>query len=339
MAAGADPARRPARVLAGRPRRARAPASARARRRHLRRRGVGRGRPPTGSRRCASAGCRRCPGSRRSRSSSCIACVTGGRPAGPLALLARDRRSSSSPRPPSACTGCPRTARRRQRWTPASSPRRARRARVPRALLGDRGRRARRCRGRSSTSSPSASPSTPPTAAGSTGPSSTIRPGGFGTPSVAVEVGDARAVPARGRAARLRRGRAGRARLAARGADLSAAATDGARGRSRPRRRWSCSSWSSASSAHSLGLISEAAHSGTDLVAALLTFLALGVAGRPADLSHQYGHGKAEHLAALAEASFLSLASVLIGARAIDRLIHLAPLGRAHGTRTSSSRS
>ena len=44
---------------------------------------------------------------------------------------------------------------------------------------------------------------------------------------------------------------------------------------------------------------------GTDLVAALLTFLALGVAGRPADVSHQYGHGKAEHLAALAEASFL----------------------------------
>lgn len=74
-------------------------------------------------------------------------------------------------------------------------------------------------------------------------------------------------------------------------------------------------------SAHSLGLISEAAHSGTDLVAALLTFLALGVAGRPADLSHQYGHGKAEHLAALAEASFLCLVSLLIAARSVDRLI------------------
>ena len=41
----------------------------------------------------------------------------------------------------------------------------------------------------------------------------------------------------------------------------------------------------------SLGLISEAIHSGTDLVAALLTFFALGVAGRPADPSHPYGHG------------------------------------------------
>lgn len=72
--------------------------------------------------------------------------------------------------------------------------------------------------------------------------------------------------------------------------------------------------------AHSLGLVSEAVHSGTDLVAALLSYLAIGVAGRPADLSHQYGHGKAEHLAALAEGAFLCLASVLIGVRALERL-------------------
>src|SRR5579862_3197394 len=71
---------------------------------------------------------------------------------------------------------------------------------------------------------------------------------------------------------------------------------------------------------HSLGLLSEAAHSGTDLVAALLTCFAVGVAGRPADPSHQYGHGKAEHLAALAEAAFLAVASVFIGVRAIERL-------------------
>jgi cation diffusion facilitator family transporter len=70
----------------------------------------------------------------------------------------------------------------------------------------------------------------------------------------------------------------------------------------------------------SLGLVSEAVHSGTDLVAALLTLLAIGVAVRPADRSHQFGHGKAEHLAALAEASFLVLASLFISARAIERL-------------------
>ena len=70
----------------------------------------------------------------------------------------------------------------------------------------------------------------------------------------------------------------------------------------------------------SLGLLSEAAHSGTDLVAALLTFFAVGVAGRPADTGHQYGHGKAEHLSALAEATILVALSVVIVWRAIERL-------------------
>src|SRR5580693_8181011 len=76
---------------------------------------------------------------------------------------------------------------------------------------------------------------------------------------------------------------------------------------------------------HSLGLVSEAVHSGTDLVAALLTFFALGVSGRPADRGHQYGHGKAEHLAALAEASFLSLVSVVIAVRASETLLGSRP--------------
>jgi len=71
----------------------------------------------------------------------------------------------------------------------------------------------------------------------------------------------------------------------------------------------------------SLGLLSEALHSGTDLVAALLTYFAVRVAARPADVAHQYGHGKAEHLAALAEASFLVLASLFISGRAVERLV------------------
>jgi cation diffusion facilitator family transporter len=70
----------------------------------------------------------------------------------------------------------------------------------------------------------------------------------------------------------------------------------------------------------SLGLVSEAVHSGTDLIAALLTFFAVGVAVRPADTGHQYGHGKAEHLSALAEGTILVLASLLIIWRAIMRL-------------------
>ena len=67
----------------------------------------------------------------------------------------------------------------------------------------------------------------------------------------------------------------------------------------------------------SLALVSEAVHSGTDLVAALLTFFAVGVSGRPADRGHQYGHGKAEHLAALAEAGILVLASLYISYRSL----------------------
>jgi cation diffusion facilitator family transporter len=76
---------------------------------------------------------------------------------------------------------------------------------------------------------------------------------------------------------------------------------------------------------HSLGLLSEAAHSGTDLIAAILTFVALGVAVRPADTGHPYGHGKAEHLAALAEAAILVVASLLIAWRALGRLFGSNP--------------
>ena len=74
--------------------------------------------------------------------------------------------------------------------------------------------------------------------------------------------------------------------------------------------------------AHSLGLVSAAADSGTDLIAALLTFFAVGVAVRPADPGHQYGHGKAEHLAALAEGAILVVASIFIVWRAISHLVH-----------------
>jgi cation diffusion facilitator family transporter len=79
----------------------------------------------------------------------------------------------------------------------------------------------------------------------------------------------------------------------------------------------------------SLGLVAEAVHSGTDLVAALLTFLALRVAVRPADEDHPYGHGKAEHLAALGEATFLVLASAFIGVQAVGRLVEGSP-GHVH---------
>ena len=77
----------------------------------------------------------------------------------------------------------------------------------------------------------------------------------------------------------------------------------------------------------SLAFVAEAVHSGTDLVAALLTLFAVRVAIRPPDREHQYGHGKAEHLAALGESAFLILVSVAIGAESLRRLIN----GEHHG--------
>jgi cation diffusion facilitator family transporter len=71
----------------------------------------------------------------------------------------------------------------------------------------------------------------------------------------------------------------------------------------------------------SLGLVAEAAHSATDLVAALLTLFAVRVAVRPADRTHHYGHGKAEHLAALAESAVLALVSAFIAFESIRRLL------------------
>jgi cation diffusion facilitator family transporter len=70
----------------------------------------------------------------------------------------------------------------------------------------------------------------------------------------------------------------------------------------------------------SLGILSEAAHSGLDLLAAIVTLFAVRVAGRPADRLHPYGYGKAENLGALAETVILLVTCVWIVYEAIRRL-------------------
>src|SRR3954469_2797978 len=77
--------------------------------------------------------------------------------------------------------------------------------------------------------------------------------------------------------------------------------------------------------AGSLALIAEAAHSATDFVAALLTLFAVRIAVRPADREHHYGHGKAEHLAALAESTFLMAVSAFLMFQAGSRLVADTP--------------
>src|ERR1700728_768264 len=60
----------------------------------------------------------------------------------------------------------------------------------------------------------------------------------------------------------------------------------------------------------SLGMLSEAAHSTIDLIAAAITLFSVQVADRPADDEHNYGHGKIESLSAFVETG-LMLASCL----------------------------
>ncbi len=70
----------------------------------------------------------------------------------------------------------------------------------------------------------------------------------------------------------------------------------------------------------SLGILAEAAHSGLDLAAAMITYFAVRVSDRPADAEHLYGHGKVENLSALVEALLLLLTCTWIIYEAVRRL-------------------
>ena len=75
----------------------------------------------------------------------------------------------------------------------------------------------------------------------------------------------------------------------------------------------------------SLGMLAEAAHSGLDLVAAVVTFLAVTVSGKPADQDHTYGHGKIENFSALIETGLLFITCAWIVYEAAQRLLVQAP--------------
>jgi cation diffusion facilitator family transporter len=70
----------------------------------------------------------------------------------------------------------------------------------------------------------------------------------------------------------------------------------------------------------SLGILAEAAHSGLDLVATVMTLFAVRISGRPADAEHLYGHGKIENLSALFETGLLLVTCVWIIREALHRL-------------------
>lgn len=72
----------------------------------------------------------------------------------------------------------------------------------------------------------------------------------------------------------------------------------------------------------SLGILSEAAHSGLDLIAAAVTLWAVRVSARPADRDHPYGHGKIENFSALFETGLLLATCVWIVYESVIRLFY-----------------
>ncbi len=70
----------------------------------------------------------------------------------------------------------------------------------------------------------------------------------------------------------------------------------------------------------SLGILSEAAHSGLDLIAALITLFSVNVSDKPADADHQYGHGKVENVSAFTETGLLLLTCLWIVYEAVKRI-------------------
>jgi len=70
----------------------------------------------------------------------------------------------------------------------------------------------------------------------------------------------------------------------------------------------------------SLALLSDAVHSGLDLMASILAYVAVRASDRPADAEHPYGHGRAENLASYTEGMLLLVAAAIIAYEAVRRL-------------------
>jgi cation diffusion facilitator family transporter len=76
----------------------------------------------------------------------------------------------------------------------------------------------------------------------------------------------------------------------------------------------------------SVGFMSDAMESFVNLVAAIIAFISLTIAARPADKKHPFGHDKAEYFSSLTEGLLITLAAVGIAYTAINRIYHPQPL-------------
>jgi len=76
----------------------------------------------------------------------------------------------------------------------------------------------------------------------------------------------------------------------------------------------------------SVSVISEAIHSGVDLLAAIIAFFSVREAGKPADKEHPFGHGKVENMSGTLEAVLIFAAAVWIIYEAVHKLLYPKPL-------------
>jgi cation diffusion facilitator family transporter len=76
----------------------------------------------------------------------------------------------------------------------------------------------------------------------------------------------------------------------------------------------------------SVSIISEAIHSGMDLMAAVIAFFSVRISSNPPDKKHPYGHGKFENISGVIEAILIFVAAVWIIYEAIHRLITAIPI-------------
>lgn len=71
----------------------------------------------------------------------------------------------------------------------------------------------------------------------------------------------------------------------------------------------------------SVSIISEAIHSGMDLIAAVIAFFAVRISDTPPDRRHPYGHGKFENISGVVEGLLILVAAALIINEAVRKLL------------------
>lgn len=79
----------------------------------------------------------------------------------------------------------------------------------------------------------------------------------------------------------------------------------------------------------SVSIVSEAIHSGMDLLAAIIAFFSVRMSSKPADKHHPYGHGKIENVSGVIEGILIFIASILIIEEAIIKILHPSEIGES----------